>query len=230
MLTRLIVLAAVAWLWPGVASAGFVVVTDRNDIATPDTLDWATLGGSGTSLPSGQTITSAGGRTATLPQGGTLLIVGFNVGFNAGFDIGQIVLFRAASTETIIQSSTPVSAAGAQFWGTNVASAVTLTALDASGNEIAGSSFSPAVGGGAGNVSFGSAGFVGLQGTSGQTFYGLKFSSSPQAYAINFVSFTPADASTAITTPAPAGLISGVIGISVLLGYCGLRGRMTAAV
>ena len=205
------------------SSAGFILLTDRNSVTTADTLNWATLGGSGTALPAGQLFTSSGGRTAHLPQGAFLLNVGVSQGFNAGFPIGQIVSYSGG--DTVIQWVNPISAAGAQVWGVSSAADVTLTALDVLGNPIAGSSLVGSVGGGGGNVSFGLAGFVGLGGTGGQTFYGLRFSNSPQPYAVNILSFTPADTA-AITIPAPS---SSVVFAAVASALLALRRRRPSA-
>jgi hypothetical protein len=201
---------------PAPAPAGFLLLTSRAAVVTPDTLDWATLGGSATSVPAGATVTSTGNRAATLPNGAFLLVVGFNQGFNAGFDLGQIVIYTAGS-DIVYQFANPVSAAGSQVWGASSASAITVTALDAAGNPLAGGSFTPAVGGGGGNVSFGSAGFVGVQGTAGTTFSGLRFSNSPQAYAVNFASFTPEAAPSGVALPLPPTAVAGLLGTLGLL-------------
>lgn len=113
MKMKIALLAATIFVTPAQAST-----TIWTGTGATDTLSWAQLGGSNTSVASGTGVTSVGGITGNVVTSTTLPLVRVNQGtsWNGNFANGTPLLWnRGTAGDIIINFTTAVSAVGAQF-------------------------------------------------------------------------------------------------------------------
>jgi PEP-CTERM motif len=128
----------------GPVRADLTLVTDRASLNANDSINWGQFGGSGTTVPSGSTVTTALGNTATVTDAsGNPIILVQSTSWYGNFSPGDNLLYTGAAFGsgngplTLLTFATAVGGIGAQiqadYYGSFTAQ---ITAYDASNNVL----------------------------------------------------------------------------------------------
>jgi len=128
MLKGFILSGAVALSALAAMPANAALITSQGALSANDSIDWGQLGSNGTDLTSPQSVTSAGGRSATVSSaGGVLERIDEGSGWGGNFTAGDHLLWTTQNggPDITIDFANPVRGAGAQvqadFYGDFVA-------------------------------------------------------------------------------------------------------------
>ena len=206
------------------ASAQVTLVTNRSDIASTDTLDWAGLGPENSSYSGGATALTQAGASVDVSIGGTLTILRQSSGLIGNFALGDYVAYTNGSGPITLEFAAPVTAVGAQFmWNSTGNFDADLEAFDPSGTSLG----LVTEGGVANGASDDTAIFIGVQSGSANikkvvfatpttSFFGAQ-----NDFSINRVSI---NAPTASAVPEPGGIaLLGGIASAGCAFYAGRR-------
>lgn len=224
----------------GQAHAGFVFVSSSAGLAANDSIDWSSLGAPGTPIANPFDVMSTGGVTAHVSQLGSPSFQTRAQGTNwaGNFAPGAALLYTAGSNGPVtidFANTATVQAAGAQiqpnYYGTFTG---VIEALAADGSVLASFNVKNAL---SNNLGDGSALFIGIQATGGDSFDKIRFSVTDvvaigQDAADNDFAISQVDLQTVSNlsvVPAPAGAVLFGLGLTGLGGFRLVRRRNTPA-